>query len=100
MKSNNSKSPILCRLILVMLLQHMAFSAIINTSTTSAITQPSFNIDFGSSFNRNTATAAVKDTKNGWDNFKTDRNSPVFSDALTNVVKGSDNQLVGTKNEL
>lgn len=83
-----------------MLIQHMAFSAIINTSTPSTIAQPSFSIDFGSSFNRNTATAAVKDTKTGWDNFFTDRNSPVFTDTLTNVVKGSDNQLQGTKNEL
>ena len=100
MKIHKHKSPLLAQVILVMLIQNMAFSAIINTSTPSAFTQPSFTIDFGSSFDRSTATAAVKDTKTGWDNFFTDRNSPVFTDTLTNVVKGSDNQLVGTKNEL
>jgi len=83
-----------------MLIQHMAFSAIINTSTSTASAQPAFSIDFGSAFNRNTATAAVADTKTSWDNFFTDRSSPVFSDTLTNVVKGSDNSLMGTQNEI
>lgn len=100
MKIQKHKSNITNTILLVMLIQHMAFSAIINTSTSTAFSQPSFSIDFGSSFDRTTATAAVTDTKTGWDNFFTDRSSPVFSDTLTNVVKGSDNSLVGTQNEI
>jgi hypothetical protein len=73
---------------LIMMLQNLIFGAIINTNS-PVFAQPSFSIDFGSSFDRKTADAAVADTKNSWDSFFTQRASPVFSDTLTNVVKGS-----------
>lgn len=98
MRIHKQKTSISARIIFLLLIQNVAFSAIINTSTSTAFTQPSFTIDFGSAFDRSTATAAVADTKTSWDNFFTDRSSPVFSETLTNVVKGSDNSLVGTQN--
>lgn len=48
-------------LLFILLLQHMALGSIIAPNSTSS--KPAFSIDFGSTFDRGTATKAVKDTK-------------------------------------
>lgn len=69
------------------------------TATTS-FTQPTFNFDFSSLTNRKSAADAMAQTRTNWGNFFTEKPKPVFSEDLTNVVKGSGNELRGTQNEI
>lgn len=48
-------------------------------ATVSAATQPAFNFNFGSMFDRTSAQSAVTQTRSSWDNFFTERPKPVFT---------------------
>ena len=50
---------------------------------------PSFDFDFSSFSNRKSAEDGVTSLRNSWGDFFSARPKPVFSDSLTNVVKGS-----------
>lgn len=69
------------------------------TGTASTTFQkPAFNFDFSSLSDRNSAENRMTGLRNSWGDFFTARTKPVFSDTLTNVVKGSGNELRGTQN--
>lgn len=69
-----------------------------SSTSSSAFTQPSFNFDFSSMTNRGTAASAMTDVRNNWGTFFTEKPKATFSEELTNVVKGSSNELRGTQN--
>lgn len=106
MLSKANKS-ILSRILVIILIQHLVFAAIAPTTTTtsstasslsSAFATPSFNFDFSSLTSQSSAQSAVNQAKTNWNDFFDSRTKPVFTDQLTNVIQGSDNQLRGTQN--
>ena len=53
--------------------------------------RPSFNFDFSSLNDRNSAKKRMVNLRNSWGDFFNRRSKPIFSDSLVNVVKGSGN---------
>lgn len=71
-----------------------------NLASTNSRSQPVFNFDLGSIFNRAQAQNSVTKTKQDWNSFFDSSSKPIFSENVVNVVHGSDNQLIGTQNQL
>lgn len=88
-------------LVLVMLvLGDNLVQAAIMAPNTKSFEQPTFNFDFSSLRDQGSAKGAMTDMRSSWGNFFSERPKPVFTDQLTNVVKGSENELRGTQNEI
>lgn len=75
----------LCALLLA---DQLAMAAIMGQPAKTFQT-PTFDFDFSSIQNQESAKSQVKDIKSSWGNFFSERPKPVFTDELTNVVKGS-----------
>lgn len=101
MKSKPSKGNLgksLCFLFLILNILPSS-GAIIDDSNT-IFQKPTFNFDFSSMKNRDSATSRVNNLRDSWGDFFSKRSKPVFSDSLVNVVKGSENQVRGSQNEV
>jgi len=71
-----------------------------STSSSSSFAAPTMSFDFSSLLSQGSAQSAMDQARSGWASFLDNRQKPVFSEQLTNVVQGSDNQLRGTQNQL
>lgn len=93
MLARSSKS--LALVILGLIMASNFVSATVMAEHTSApsttFQKPSFSFDFSSLSDRTNAENQMTDLRNNWGDFFTSRSKPVFSDTLTNVVKGSGN---------
>lgn len=104
MKLPNPNKSIFSYLIVIILIIQLAFAAIAPTTTSSstvssAFATPTMNFDFSSITSQSSAQSTMDQAKSSWNNFFDNRaDKPVFTDQLTNVVQGSDNQLRGTQN--
>lgn len=96
---------------LIMVIQSLTFSALVGeaangtkplslASTSGVFTKPTANFDFSSMVDRASAAKAMDATRSNWGSFFKQRTKPVFTEELTNVVKGSGNDLRGTQNEI
>ena len=86
-------------LCILMLANQLAMAAVMGEAS-KTIQTPTFNFDFSSMQSRDAVGSKVNDIRSSWGNFFSERPKPVFTDELTNVVKGSENELRGTQNEL
>lgn len=64
----------------------------------SSFATPTMNFDFSSMLSQSSAQSSMDQARSSWSSFFDNRSKPVFSEQLTNVVQGSDNQLRGTQN--
>ena len=76
----------------------MAMALVINPAvgtvidpSTKTFESPTRDLDFSSLSDNTQAKSAMEDMRASWGNFFQERTKPVFSNELTNVVKGSEN---------
>lgn len=58
-------------------------------SSSKVFETPTFDFDFSSMRDRKSAANTFDNVKSSWGNFFSERPKPVFTDEMTNLVKGS-----------
>jgi hypothetical protein len=76
----------------------ICFCVFVGSSEVIDTAPPSFSFDFDSLMGGESARDQIGSMRSDWSSFFSDRPKPAFSDKVTNVVKGSENQLRGSRN--